>query len=157
MRPVRFQADSLVTLLRRVRIATMDQLKATLGTSVDMTVFRKLRTIPYRTSYSHRGRYYALDEVARFDERGDDLVAVLGVRVEPPSAWVWDAEHGQVDGELRAVPPCLGFAPAEDDDAQSGKDATEARRAPGALRRCRTSARCRSCSRRRGTRGRCSS
>jgi hypothetical protein len=32
-----------------------------------------------------------------------------------------DAEHGQVDGELRAVPPCLGFAPAEDDDAQSGK------------------------------------
>ena len=70
MRPVQFHADSLVTLLRRERIATIEQLKATLGTSVDMTVFRKLREISYHTSYSHRGRYYTLDDVARFDKRG---------------------------------------------------------------------------------------
>ena len=70
MRPVRFHVDSLVALLRRERIATIEQLKAALGTSVDMTVFRKLREIPYQTSYSHRGRYYALDELTRFDERG---------------------------------------------------------------------------------------
>ncbi|HSD31640.1 MAG TPA: hypothetical protein VLB49_07000, partial [Gemmatimonadales bacterium] len=59
-----------MALLRREQIATIEQLKAALGTSVDMTVFRKLREIPYHTSYSHRGRYYALDEVIRFDERG---------------------------------------------------------------------------------------
>ena len=70
MRPVQFQVDSLVALLRRQRIATIEQLKTALGTSVDMTVFRKLREIRYHTSYSHRGRYYALSEMARFDERG---------------------------------------------------------------------------------------
>ncbi len=46
MRPVQFHADRLVTLLRRERIATIEQLKAALGTAVDMTVFRKLREIP---------------------------------------------------------------------------------------------------------------
>src|SRR3989304_8232296 len=70
MRPVQFHADSLVPLLRRERIATIEQLKEALGTSVDMTVFRKLREISYHTSYSHRGRYYALDDVAHFDKRG---------------------------------------------------------------------------------------
>jgi hypothetical protein len=105
MRPVQFQAESLVTLLRRERIATMDQLKATLGTSVDMTVFRKLRTIPYRTSYSHRGRYYTLDEVARFDERGlwtyrDIHFSRFGSLVETSGRFVIDAEQGLFASEL---------------------------------------------------------
>ena len=29
-----------------------------------VTVFRKLSELEYRTSYSHRGRYYTLDELA---------------------------------------------------------------------------------------------
>lgn len=108
MRPVRFQADSLVALLSRERIATMDQLKASLGTSVDMTVFRKLRTIPYRTSYSHRGRYYALDEVARFDERGlwtyrDVHFSRFGSLVETSERFVIDAEQGLFASELAQV------------------------------------------------------
>jgi len=108
MRPVRFQADSLVTLLRRQRIATMEQLKSALGTSVDMTVFRKLRTIPYRTSYSHRGRYYALDEVARFDERGlwtyrDVHFSRFGSLVETSERFVIDAEKGLFASELAQV------------------------------------------------------
>jgi hypothetical protein len=41
-----------------------------LGTSADATVFRTLAGLDYRTSYSHRGRYYTLDEIARFDELG---------------------------------------------------------------------------------------
>lgn len=48
----------------------MPELKSALGTAVDVTVFRKLKQIAYRTSYSHRGAYYALDETARFDENG---------------------------------------------------------------------------------------
>jgi len=108
MRPVQFQAESLVTLLRRERIATMDQLKATLGTSVDMTVFRKLRTIPYRTSYSHRGRYYALDEVTRFDERGlwtyrDVHFSRFGSLVDTSARFVIDAEQGLFASELARV------------------------------------------------------
>ena len=70
MRPESFHADDLARVLRRTKIATMPELKKALGTEVDVTVFRKLKQLSYRTSYSHRGSYYTLDETARFDENG---------------------------------------------------------------------------------------
>ena len=70
MRTESFHADDLVNALRNRTIATMPELKKALGTEVDVTVFRKLRKLAYRTSYSHRGAYYALDETTRFDEDG---------------------------------------------------------------------------------------
>ena len=70
MRPLSFRSDALRMLLLRNKIATLDQLKLALGTSVDVTVFRKLKPLDYLTSYSHRGRYYTLREIARFDDRG---------------------------------------------------------------------------------------
>ena len=70
MRPEQFSADAITALLRRKMIATMPELMATLGTSTDRTVFRKLAELHYRSSYSHRGRYYTLDELARFDAFG---------------------------------------------------------------------------------------
>jgi hypothetical protein len=108
MRPVQFHVDSVVALLRRERIATIEQLKAALGTSVDMTVFRKLREIPYHTSYSHRGRYYALDEVTRFDERGlwtyrDVHFSRLGSLVDTAERFVNDAEQGLFASELAQI------------------------------------------------------
>ena len=48
----------------------MPELKKALGTEVDVTVFRKLKQLAYRTSYSHRGAYYALDETTHFDQDG---------------------------------------------------------------------------------------
>ena len=70
MRPEQYDPESLIRLLRQRKIATMDDLKEALGTSADATVFRKLAELDYRSSYSHRGRYYTLDEIARFDELG---------------------------------------------------------------------------------------
>ncbi len=70
MRPEIFSADSISRLLRRRTLATMDELKSALGSSVDMTVFRKLRSIDYISSYSHQGKYYALRRAARFDAHG---------------------------------------------------------------------------------------
>ena len=35
-----------------------------------MTVFRKLKTLAYRASYSHAGKYYTLDEIAKYDQHG---------------------------------------------------------------------------------------
>jgi hypothetical protein len=70
MRPLSFRPDALRTLLLRNKIATLDELKQALGTSVDVTVFRKLKLLDYLTSYSHRGRYYSLSEIARFDDHG---------------------------------------------------------------------------------------
>ena len=65
MRPVQFQANNLAKLLRKQKTATLEELKRVLGTAVTVTVFRKLKTLAYRSSYSHRGRYYTLDEVAQ--------------------------------------------------------------------------------------------
>ena len=70
MRPETFHSDDMAAFLRQHKIATLDELKAVLGTAVDSTVFRKLAQLSSRTSYSHRGRYYTLEEVARFDELG---------------------------------------------------------------------------------------
>lgn len=70
MRTESFHADDLAKALRLSKIATMPELKKALGTEVDVTVFRKLRQLAYRTSYSHRGRYYTLDETAHFAENG---------------------------------------------------------------------------------------
>jgi hypothetical protein len=70
MRPLSFRSDALRTLLRRNQIATLDEMKQALGTPVDVTVFRKLKPLDYLTSYSHRGRFYTLREIARFDDHG---------------------------------------------------------------------------------------
>jgi hypothetical protein len=70
MRALSFRSDVLRTFLLRNQIATLDELKQALGTTVDVTVFRKLRPLDYLTSYSHRGRYYTLREIARFDDHG---------------------------------------------------------------------------------------
>ena len=70
MKPIRFAAERLETLLQAAKVATLPQLKAALGTTVDLTVFRKLSALPYRTSYSHRGAYYTLDTLAQYDELG---------------------------------------------------------------------------------------
>ena len=70
MRPLSYRSDELRSLLMRTRIATLDELKQALGTSIDVTVFRKLKPLDYLPSYSHRGRYYTLREIALFDEKG---------------------------------------------------------------------------------------
>ena len=70
MRPENFSANSIAALLRKKTIATMPEMMVVLGTSAERTVFRKLAELHYRTSYSDRGRYYTLDELARFDRLG---------------------------------------------------------------------------------------
>lgn len=70
MRPTEFPAEAITTLLRSQKIATLPELMAALGTNAERTVFRKLKQLAYRSSYSHRGGYYTLDELARFDQLG---------------------------------------------------------------------------------------
>jgi len=70
MRVESFHADDLAKALRHSKIATMPELKRALGTEVDVTVFRKLKQLAYRTSYSHRGAWYTLDETAHFGQDG---------------------------------------------------------------------------------------
>lgn len=107
MRPESYSADSIVHLLRRQLIATMDEVKNALGTRADITVFRKLRTLDYLSSYSHGGRYYTLEELAHFDDRG--LWAYRGVHfsrfgslLETTEIFVNHADRGFFAYELSA-------------------------------------------------------
>src|SRR5689334_7558497 len=70
MKTVRFVLQPLLDLFARLRAVTMPEMKAALGTDVDVTVFRKLAQLPARSSYSHRGSFYTLESIARFDEQG---------------------------------------------------------------------------------------
>ena len=70
MRTPQFESDALLPLFRHRRIVTMQEMKAALGTTVDRTVLRKLQELPYLCSYSHRGKFYTLDPLAAFDDRG---------------------------------------------------------------------------------------
>lgn len=108
MRPERYHSDDLRSLLRQQKIATMDDLKEALGTSADATVFRKLAGLDYRTSYSHRGRYYALDEIASFDAIGlwafrSVWFSRFGTLVSTVEALVCSAEAGYDAVELESV------------------------------------------------------
>jgi len=108
MRPELFHAADIAALLRRQKVATLTDLKQALGTDVAVTVFRKLKTLVYRTSYSHRGRYYTLDEVARFDERGlwafkSILFSKFGTLLSTAEAFVKSSEKGCFAGELESA------------------------------------------------------
>lgn len=54
----------------KARIATLNQIKEVLGTTSTMTVFRRLKSLGYLSSYSHRGKYYTLLDIPQFSSDG---------------------------------------------------------------------------------------
>ncbi|MGH7662995.1 MAG: hypothetical protein ACRENI_01660 [Gemmatimonadaceae bacterium] len=101
-------AERIRRLLQRQKIATMPELKDALGTDVDVTVFRKLRELAHRTSYSHRGKYYTLDEIARFDALGlwsfrSVWFSKHGTLVRTCEVLVAESEAGYFTEELEAT------------------------------------------------------
>jgi hypothetical protein len=85
----------------------MDEMKATLGTTVDRTVFRKLGEFSYLSSYSHRGKFYTLEVLAQFDER--DLWTCRGVHfsrfgslIDTVEQFVTRSDRGFLASELAA-------------------------------------------------------
>lgn len=103
MRTTSFDPQRLRTYLQRHTIADLPALKHALGTSADLTVFRKLKPLGYLSSYTHRGRFYTLRTIARFDEDGlwsheavwfsrhGTLMATLAAWIAPsPQGWFAD-------------------------------------------------------------------
>jgi len=70
MKTVQFDAQELQQVLRQRVVCTFEQLAEALGSDSRMTVFRKLAELAYQTSYSHRGKYYALKSSCQFDPSG---------------------------------------------------------------------------------------
>ena len=70
MGPKPIDPSIIEKLLNDNKIATLNELKHVLKTRSTMTVFRKLKALEYLSSYSHRGKYYTLNEIADFDDFG---------------------------------------------------------------------------------------
>ena len=79
MKAQTYSATKVKRHLEQYKIATMEDLKKVLGTDVRMTVFRKLRELSFRTSYSHRGKYYALQKTIHFDDIGHIIQYPSGI------------------------------------------------------------------------------
>jgi hypothetical protein len=108
MRTPSFRSDHLREFLRLQKIATLPELKQALGTTVDITVFRKLKELSYRSSYSHRGRYYTLLEIPQFDPQGlwsfqDVWFSRWGNLVTTLEALVSTASQGYFANELQQL------------------------------------------------------
>jgi hypothetical protein len=105
MRSLSFDPQILRKHLLRHKIATLPELKEALGTNAGLTVFRKLKLLDYLSSYTHRGRYYALRESARFDDAGlwsHEAVwfSRHGTLVATIESFVHQAPHGWFADEL---------------------------------------------------------
>jgi hypothetical protein len=70
MKKTQYSTENLIQLFHQNKVLTFNDIQSTLGTKTKMTVFRKLKALSYRTSYSHSGKYYTLDEIAKYNEYG---------------------------------------------------------------------------------------
>jgi hypothetical protein len=105
MRSLSFDPQILRKHLRRHKIATLPELREALGGAANLTVFRKLKLLDYLSSYTHRGRYYALRETTRFDAAGlwsHEAVwfSRHGTLVATIESFVNQATHGWFADEL---------------------------------------------------------
>jgi len=108
MNIVRYPTERLANLLHDQKVAAMPQLKTALGTSVSLTVLRKLSALGYRSSYSHGGTYYTLDAIARYDELGlwsyrDIHFSQHGTLLHTAEVLVTQSPAGYWVGELEAL------------------------------------------------------
>lgn len=70
MKNISIDSEKLITSLINNIIMTLNELKSTLRTQCRMTVFRKLSMLDYISSYSHSGKYYSLNRIARYNKYG---------------------------------------------------------------------------------------
>ena len=103
-----FDPEVIRSFLADRRIATLPELKQRLGTASTMTVLRKLRALDYRSSYSHRGKFYTLGDIPDFDESGlwghrGIWFSQYGNLVETAEVLVRQAEAGFSATELESL------------------------------------------------------
>jgi len=110
MAPIRFGVEVIRSFLKKHKIATLEELKQALGTLATMTVFRKLKALGYRTSFSHRGKYYTLTDIPKFDEQGlwshrSVWFSQDGTLLATAQRFVEQSSAGLTAGELHALLP----------------------------------------------------
>jgi hypothetical protein len=106
MRPEQYLPKELQTFFNRHKIATLAEVQQALGDPTERTVFRKLKTLDYLSSYSHRGMYYSLQTIAKFNAEGlwscrSVWFSRFGNLLETAKAFVDHSEAGYSAAELR--------------------------------------------------------
>ena len=103
-----FSAKALGRLFRRVRVVDIQELFRVLETDSRMSVFRRLRDVGYRSSYTHNGRYYTLECSPQFDANG--LWFYKGIGFSQAGTLkstlvqlVDESEAGKTHGELKQM------------------------------------------------------
>jgi hypothetical protein len=108
MRTELYRLKNLGTYFKRHKIATLQQLQSALGNPKKRTVFRKLKSLDYLSSYSHRGMYYTLQSIAEFNAEGlwshrAACFSRFGSLLETAKAFIDHSEAGYSAAELREV------------------------------------------------------
>ena len=62
--------NQLIRVFNEKIVITIVDLKNCLQTTSRMTVFRKLKQLPYKSSYSHKGKFYILDNSIKYNKNG---------------------------------------------------------------------------------------
>ena len=78
--------EKLTGLFTDKTVVDLPAIRSALGEVSVQTAFRYLKLVPYRRSYNHNGRYYALYKASRFDRCG---------------LWSFEGIHFSIDGSLR--------------------------------------------------------
>lgn len=108
MNTQKYQLQVLRQFFDKNKIATLDQLRAALGDPARCTIFRKLGDLQYLSSYSHRGKYYTLRSIARFNSQGlwnfDSVwFSRFGNLLQTAEAFVQQSEAGYSAAELKEI------------------------------------------------------
>lgn len=101
-------SEPLRKLVRRTAVVDLETLFEALGTRSRMTVFRRLRQAGYRSSFTHGGRYYTLQEIPKFDEQGlwfhrDIGFSRAGTLKQTVALQVEQAPDGRTHDELQQL------------------------------------------------------
>ena len=108
MNTPKYHLQALTQFFDRHKVATLDDLRQSLGNPARCTVFRKLSDLQYLSSYSHRGKYYTLQSIARFSEQGlwsfrSVWFSRFGNLLQTCQALVHHSETGYSAGELKDI------------------------------------------------------
>ena len=108
-------SQPLVDLIRELKVVMYADLQNALGPVSRQTVYRKMLEIGVRSSYSHGGRYYTLDECANYDTDG---------------LWSHHGIHFSLDGTLKDTLAALIEAASAGRFARDLKASTQVEVAP---------------------------
>ena len=66
----RDKLESLKRLFEKEKVLKIEDISKVVGSKSQRTVRRYIKELKYITSYTHKGRYYTLEETAKFNEHG---------------------------------------------------------------------------------------